>query len=370
MNTGKYVETKYIKCADVAKLVRKALVNHFPGHTFSVTSKTYSMGASIRVSWFDGPTTAEVDKWVKRFAGSSFDGMQDLKTSHYSIHPETGETVRFSSDYVFTERDYTPEFAREICQKIATEWGCEVPEIIENGYNGAYTIKGEWPYLENARTSVRDLFYRESQVWSKYTRPASAPAVVPDKFDPGIAADDVAAHEAQAEIKRICMVGPSPDMPTCPQCGNNNLSGSECYMCGFPIEGSEADEVGEIGAFDAVDNEIPASAGVEVAAVAAPVIESVTETAVPVEAVAVTAESQVVARIAAEMQKKIGLCELAMNHPQGLDLTQAGRVSVAKIVIRLCHEVDGLYTVGLWLAGRDFPFNNWQTRVKGLEDRA
>lgn len=73
--------SNYLSCADTAKLVRKALKEAFPGQKFSVRSSTYSMGASINVSWTDGPQTADVDKVIGCFAGSGFDGMIDLKTS-------------------------------------------------------------------------------------------------------------------------------------------------------------------------------------------------------------------------------------------------------------------------------------------------
>ncbi|WP_338423309.1 LPD29 domain-containing protein, partial [Xylella fastidiosa] len=47
--------TKYLTCAETAKLVRKALKESFPDIKFSVKSSNYSGGASIRVSWIDGP---------------------------------------------------------------------------------------------------------------------------------------------------------------------------------------------------------------------------------------------------------------------------------------------------------------------------
>ncbi len=79
----------YLSCAETAKLVRAALKQHFPDQKFSVRSSTYSMGASIRVGWTDGPQTADVDAVVKMFAGSGFDGMIDLKTSNsHWLYPD------------------------------------------------------------------------------------------------------------------------------------------------------------------------------------------------------------------------------------------------------------------------------------------
>ena len=48
------METKYLSCAETAKLVRTALKKNFPGVKFSVRSSVYSGGASIDVSWMLG----------------------------------------------------------------------------------------------------------------------------------------------------------------------------------------------------------------------------------------------------------------------------------------------------------------------------
>jgi hypothetical protein len=75
-------ETRYLTCAETAQLLRPALVAAFPGVKFSVRSSTYSMGASICVSWTDGPRSWEVERSAHQFNGSGFDGMIDLKYSN------------------------------------------------------------------------------------------------------------------------------------------------------------------------------------------------------------------------------------------------------------------------------------------------
>jgi len=49
-------ETTYVSVTDTAKEIRKTLKLHFAGVKFSVRSKSYSGGASVNVSWTDGPT--------------------------------------------------------------------------------------------------------------------------------------------------------------------------------------------------------------------------------------------------------------------------------------------------------------------------
>jgi hypothetical protein len=119
---------RYMSCADTAKEVRKALKAEFPGVRFSVRSHTYSGGASIDVSWRDGPTYGSVNAVCQRFAGASFDGMIDLKTTHTTLvmNPDgTPEEVRYASDYVFAHRYITPEFRAQVTAEYVAQWGRE-----------------------------------------------------------------------------------------------------------------------------------------------------------------------------------------------------------------------------------------------------
>ena len=77
-------KTRYLTCAETAKLVRAELAKRFPAVKFSVRSKSYSMGASITVSWTDGPRASLVDPILNCFEGRSFDGMNDLKLNQQS----------------------------------------------------------------------------------------------------------------------------------------------------------------------------------------------------------------------------------------------------------------------------------------------
>ena len=76
------METKYLSCAETAKLVRTALKKNFTGVKFSVRSSVYSGGASIDVSWVLGPTTKEVDAIASQYESADFDGSIDMET-HY-----------------------------------------------------------------------------------------------------------------------------------------------------------------------------------------------------------------------------------------------------------------------------------------------
>ncbi len=107
---------RHLTCAETAKLLRAALRTGLPGVRFSVRSKTYSGGASIFVSWTDGPTSKQVDEIAQRFAGASFDGMVDLKSYHESEHE--GERVHFGADYVFCQRRESDAWTVEVLERI------------------------------------------------------------------------------------------------------------------------------------------------------------------------------------------------------------------------------------------------------------
>lgn len=117
----KPVQTVYLSCADTAKLIRAALREAFPSVTFSVKSKTYSGGASITVSWTDGPTSAEVDRVAGEFAGATFDGMTDCKNYHDSVY--NGQRVHFGANFVFTNRNYSDALVQRAYARICQKWG-------------------------------------------------------------------------------------------------------------------------------------------------------------------------------------------------------------------------------------------------------
>jgi len=98
-----HMTRRYISVVDTAKLIRAALKENFPGVKFSVRSSQYAGGASINISWTDGPAQQDVRPITQPFAGATFDGMIDLKS--YVTGELDGEAVHFGADYVFTTRE-------------------------------------------------------------------------------------------------------------------------------------------------------------------------------------------------------------------------------------------------------------------------
>ena len=137
-------QTTHLSCAETAKLVRGALKENFPSQKFSVRSSTYSMGASIDVSWENGIPSDDVNKVIKQFAGAGFDGMIDYKyyVNHWMMpdgsiklatresttysdsyrcdkpHPDA-KKVSFGADYVFAQREIGEDIKKDAAKQIA-----------------------------------------------------------------------------------------------------------------------------------------------------------------------------------------------------------------------------------------------------------
>ena len=158
------METKYLSCAETAKLVRAALKKNFPEVKFSVKSSTYSMGASIDVSWYLGPTSKEVDEVAGQFESASFDGSIDMEThfDHWLLPdgstmvkhgpgtegsmgyipavsnpmPEGAIPVSFGAHYVQCQRRYADNYKEDgdLTDKVAEDM-CKLQKVEWNGPN-------------------------------------------------------------------------------------------------------------------------------------------------------------------------------------------------------------------------------------------
>lgn len=117
------MSTQYYSVAETAKLVRKALKEAFPDVKFSVRSSSYAGGASIGVSWTDGPNEPQVAAITNVFRGSYFDGMTDYQGARYAMID--GQMVRFGADYIHTRRSYS----RRQCERVIARYprvACEL----------------------------------------------------------------------------------------------------------------------------------------------------------------------------------------------------------------------------------------------------
>jgi Large polyvalent protein associated domain 29 len=89
---------------DDAKEIRQALKKRYPLTKFSVRSKPYSMGSSIRVCWLDGPTKKEIEDIAQSKKQVSYDSC--------------GEILSGGNQFVFCDRDYSEPVYRAAVNKM------------------------------------------------------------------------------------------------------------------------------------------------------------------------------------------------------------------------------------------------------------
>lgn len=150
--------TRRLSCSETAQLIRKALAEKFPATKFTVNSKTYAGGASVRVRWLDGPTIKAVEAIAGRFAGADFDSSQDLKT--YRDSTLNGEPVHFGADYVFCDRDFSVPLLSKAAEQIAHQYYCPAPAVHEEHGKGWVERDGN---LVSGHWTAGDLAYRVAQ---------------------------------------------------------------------------------------------------------------------------------------------------------------------------------------------------------------
>lgn len=93
-----------------ASNIRRELKAAFPGHSFSVTSDSFSMGDSINIAWTDGPTGKEVEAIADKYEDGHFNGMEDIYES------KQGDARLFTnlfggSKYIHANRHISKELA-------------------------------------------------------------------------------------------------------------------------------------------------------------------------------------------------------------------------------------------------------------------
>ncbi|MCE4548027.1 MULTISPECIES: LPD29 domain-containing protein [unclassified Caballeronia] len=107
---------KHFTCAETAKLIRQSLAEAFKGVKFSVRSRTYSGGASIYVSWTDGPNAAQVEAITGGFKAAYFDSLIDYQGSIY--HMMDGQQVCFGADHIATVREHSDAAVQSAIERV------------------------------------------------------------------------------------------------------------------------------------------------------------------------------------------------------------------------------------------------------------
>ena len=115
-----------------AKNIRIELAEAFRGCRFSVKSSRFSGGDSIDVRWIDGPTTAQVDSIIGKYAAGSFDGMTDC----YDYSMSAWNDAFGDAKYVHSSRDYSEKFVASVLGRLARMWGVNPAPTFQDWHQG------------------------------------------------------------------------------------------------------------------------------------------------------------------------------------------------------------------------------------------
>jgi hypothetical protein len=116
------------EAGDAAKEIRQVLKMAFPGQKFEVSSKNYSGGNSIRISYINGPTRKEVERYVNDFEYGQFDGMTDM----YNITNRNKNIPQVK--YLFVNRTMSAQLEKYLREELAgyyNNWD-DLPEYEKN----------------------------------------------------------------------------------------------------------------------------------------------------------------------------------------------------------------------------------------------
>ena len=112
-----------INLTDTAKIIRKVL-KETPTVKFSVRSSRFSCGSAIDVHWAGGAKQKDVEQAIGFFKAGHFDGMTDCY--EYGNHnSKDGKTYFFSNSYLTIQRDFEPDWAKEVLAIANKKYGTD-----------------------------------------------------------------------------------------------------------------------------------------------------------------------------------------------------------------------------------------------------
>ena len=152
---------RFIRTAEVAKMIRMDLKDHFPGVKFSVRSDHGSIG----VHYMDGVEKALVKSLVEKYEGAGFDGSIDMQyyKSHYLLpdgsiclasnsgsdrsggyvphkeypKPPGAEKVNLGVKYVFVTQHYSTEAVTKAVEAAAPDLCVKIYPAGDEYWSGA-----------------------------------------------------------------------------------------------------------------------------------------------------------------------------------------------------------------------------------------
>lgn len=109
-------DIKSISVIDTAALVRTSLREAFPAVKFGVRAQRYAGGASIHVSWIDGPSTVQVEAITHRFESTYYNPTSDCWQPLW--HRLGGARMRFGADLVRCHRAHSDAWCADAIRAV------------------------------------------------------------------------------------------------------------------------------------------------------------------------------------------------------------------------------------------------------------
>jgi hypothetical protein len=153
---------KHYSLTETAGLIRKALKESFPDTKFSITTKRYTGGSNITISFTNGPLTKDVQAVCSAFEGAGFDGSTD-STYYNKARSFRGELVTFNRGYVFVTREITERVLQMAAYRVHKE--TKLPLL---------TLTGDWKLL-NGEYQVPFGYLKDTDVIA-HANPKSTPS--------------------------------------------------------------------------------------------------------------------------------------------------------------------------------------------------
>lgn len=178
------MDRKTITMTEIGAMLRRSLKEAFPDVTFSVRMSR-GRSNSFDVSWTDGPSIDQVDAVAEVYAGSYFDGMQDLQGARY--FELDGVPVRLDNDYVSTRRDFSDLAISRAIARVLSKYaeafqsaGLAERPTVEEYRRGALMSRRVPMPLRDEYSDLQQMVYRALR---KHTdRAAAKPSATRDRL--------------------------------------------------------------------------------------------------------------------------------------------------------------------------------------------
>jgi ribonucleotide monophosphatase NagD (HAD superfamily) len=150
--------------------LKSELERAFPGISFSVKSKGFSMGSDISVYWTDGPTVKQVNEISGKYQQGHFDGMTDS----YNYNHEAFTGIFGGAKYVFENREQSPALMIEAAEALGHHFTPETwPEFESTAHQYAETAE----LLRRIRNQAAEVSKTDSQMPTPAQEPVLASGV-------------------------------------------------------------------------------------------------------------------------------------------------------------------------------------------------